>query len=247
MGLGHNRLSHIPDLSPLQDLSLLPIYSNRLTTIGEWIGNLKSLEKLDLSCNQINKLPNTIFNLSKLKYLNLKRNQIIDLPLPVGCRSLDCPDLETVDITENRIISLPFKLLELLVKVQIFKYSRNPFLSEAESRMIEFEKRRFHVPSLTKLCAKTVMATKIKDENANLIGQHFHLNLIHQLRNPKWFCDLCKDPFNHFPIHNTVTAIVKEGGIPAPFVMQICSASCLKGFLDDQLDEVDVAVAMEVD
>ncbi|KAL6591974.1 hypothetical protein U3516DRAFT_818681 [Neocallimastix sp. 'constans'] len=76
LGLGHNFLKYIPDLSRLKKLVMLPIYSNHLEYIGNWICDMKSLEKLDLSDNRLTFIPPGIFKLPKLNYLNIKNNQL---------------------------------------------------------------------------------------------------------------------------------------------------------------------------
>ena len=51
---------------------------NKLETLPESIGNLKSLERLNLYGNQLLELPESIINLTSLKILELKKNPLVE-------------------------------------------------------------------------------------------------------------------------------------------------------------------------
>ncbi|KAK1347741.1 hypothetical protein LUQ84_003002 [Hamiltosporidium tvaerminnensis] len=73
LGLGNNTLSHIPPLTSLTKLRILPLFKNKITKISL---NCISLEKLDLSDNLLEEFPYTVIYMKNIKYLNLKNNRI---------------------------------------------------------------------------------------------------------------------------------------------------------------------------
>jgi hypothetical protein len=213
LGLGHNRLRTIPNLSTLNELTLLPIYSNRLESIGPWIGELKALEKFDISCNQIRELPPTVFLLPNLKYINVKKNQLVEIAVPSNISKLACTGLETMDITENQIISIPYKLFEAASKMTIFKCARNPFLTSFNL------KPKYYVPSLSKLAVTRVQRTQ---PAIGLLNPF----LTEAIEIKSYYCDLCSQPFNHFPVSIVKPQEMKN--INVPVVYAVCSPHCLK-------------------
>ena len=57
---------------------------NRLTSLPESIGDLRSLKILDLDYNQLTNLPETIINLQNLEDLRVAHNQLMTLPDTIG-------------------------------------------------------------------------------------------------------------------------------------------------------------------
>ncbi|MGV9171697.1 MAG: hypothetical protein ACOC35_03870, partial [Promethearchaeia archaeon] len=50
----------------------LDVGANQLTSLPDWIGNLKRLRHLDVGANQLTSLPDSLANLKTLEVLDLK-------------------------------------------------------------------------------------------------------------------------------------------------------------------------------
>ncbi|KAJ3373440.1 hypothetical protein GGF31_000873 [Allomyces arbusculus] len=114
LGLGGNQLSSLPDLSPLQALRILTLYSNQLVSLDPSILTLVYLEKLDLSRNRLTALPPSLFLLPHLAYLNVRANQLTSLPSRFRyTRSASSPtpriasSLRALDVCENQLTAIP--------------------------------------------------------------------------------------------------------------------------------------------
>ena len=62
------------------EVFVLDLYFQDLTSLPESIGMLKNLQKLELSGNQLTSLPETFGQMEKLQWLSLKGNSIKKLP-----------------------------------------------------------------------------------------------------------------------------------------------------------------------
>lgn len=82
LGLAHNNLKVLPDLGNLRNLTLLTVFNNQLTYLGEWICDLPSLAKLDASGNRLRSLPKRILEAPSLDLLNVRSNQIVNIENP---------------------------------------------------------------------------------------------------------------------------------------------------------------------
>jgi internalin A len=68
----------------LENLTILYLGGNQLTTLPEWLGRLTNLTKLDLSHNQLTTLPAELGQLTNLTELSLFLNQLTMLPAELG-------------------------------------------------------------------------------------------------------------------------------------------------------------------
>lgn len=62
-------------------LEILLVANNKLVSLPDELGRMKTLTELDVSCNEIVHLPYQIGELSSLRSLNLRRNKLIDLSI----------------------------------------------------------------------------------------------------------------------------------------------------------------------
>lgn len=106
--LGYNRIEYIPHLSSIiescPNLVELDLSHNNIQSIGTSLSMIDNrLERLDLSWNNITDLaPDTFTNLNELKCVGLAGCGLVSIePL-----RLDLPNLQTLDLSYNRITNL---------------------------------------------------------------------------------------------------------------------------------------------
>ena len=134
LGLGENKIADVGPLMELKKLKSLDIESNQLTQVNE-IGELTGLEILGLDDNQLTDL-NPLSNLKQLTALYLADNQLTTLAGLEGLEKLrilylrnnrledisailGLTDLTLLDLMENEIRSLPQKILDLGMEIDI--------------------------------------------------------------------------------------------------------------------------------
>jgi Leucine-rich repeat (LRR) protein len=117
LGLNGEKLTSLPDsIGQLRSLQHLYLHNNQLSSLPDTIGNLKLLKQLNLSSNTLTSLPNTIGNIDSLQTLILSRNNLTILPNLIGNLIV----LQHLELANNMLSSLPetigqLKKLETLV------------------------------------------------------------------------------------------------------------------------------------
>lgn len=86
-------------------LILLKLHDNAITTLPDGIGALEKLSKLNLSHNKITSLPKSLFRLRELKQLNLSHN----------CFSQMDPDLSDLVMLETLVSTYIFVHIPFLI------------------------------------------------------------------------------------------------------------------------------------
>nr|XP_020471652.1 volume-regulated anion channel subunit LRRC8D-like [Monopterus albus] len=107
-------IEEIISLQHLKRLTCLKLWHNKIITIPNSIGLVKSLESLYLSHNKLESLPPALFTLPKLRHLDLAHNSITVLPPDVGLLH----NLQHLAINSNKLDVLPktlFKCIKLKV------------------------------------------------------------------------------------------------------------------------------------
>ncbi len=123
LALNWNKLTSLPDsIGKLKSLETLYLGANELTSLPDSIGNLTSLEDLYLYQNQLTSLPDFIGNLASLKYLYLYQNQLTSLPDSI--RNLT--SLSDLDLRWNCLPKDPPQWLQNLLKNGILYYYTDP-------------------------------------------------------------------------------------------------------------------------
>ncbi|XP_007897606.1 amphoterin-induced protein 1 [Callorhinchus milii] len=114
----HNGLIFISEeaFSRVLHLRYLDLSSNKLRTLEELhFHELEELEVLLLYNNQISQIDKTAFEgTSKLQKLYLSQNQISRFPLELVVKKTRSPELELLDVSGNKIKSLPIAELNSL-------------------------------------------------------------------------------------------------------------------------------------
>lgn len=119
--LHKNRLESLPDsIGNLKSLKGLRLFENKLKTIPESIGNLNSLIWLSLSDNKIQTLPESIGNLSSLENLNIAKNLIRKLPNSI----LKLPKLKTLVVVDNPLLEIEEFILSKLKAKNVDVYEK---------------------------------------------------------------------------------------------------------------------------
>lgn len=93
-----NHLSSLPPALCQLPLEVLLLANNRLTSLPEEVGRLKSLMEFDISCNQVTHLPPQLGQMSRLRVLNVRNNLLLELPIgtysPLLLAQCWCSDTE---------------------------------------------------------------------------------------------------------------------------------------------------------
>lgn len=106
-------------LKNLNELEILHLGGNKLTSLPEWIGELSNINTLILSYNKIKDLPENFGKLSKIQRLWLNNNQLKSLPKSIE----NLTQLKELAIFSNKLTTIP-KSLRILEQ-QGFKINWN--------------------------------------------------------------------------------------------------------------------------
>jgi Leucine-rich repeat (LRR) protein len=109
--ISNNNISVLPDsIRSLQELEYLYI-DEKLESIPEWIGELKSLNSLSIMNTNINSLPSSIGKLENLMNLEIKMNQNLhDLPESFG-DLLNIKNIDLIFINNSFVLPRSFETL----------------------------------------------------------------------------------------------------------------------------------------
>ncbi len=103
MDLRYNRLTTLPEsIGQFSNLETLNLSGVKLTSLPESIGNLYNLETLNLSESELTSLPESIGNLFSLETLNLSRTKLTSFPESIEQLS----NLKTLNLSEAGLTSL---------------------------------------------------------------------------------------------------------------------------------------------
>uniref|UniRef100_A0A182K0K0 Calponin-homology (CH) domain-containing protein n=1 Tax=Anopheles christyi TaxID=43041 RepID=A0A182K0K0_9DIPT len=127
LDLRNNQLSVLPREICALPLQVLLVSNNRLATLPDELGRMEKLMELDAACNQITHLPSRMGDLRNMRSLNLRSNQLVYLP-----RDLTCLELAFLDISSNKIATLPVELRHMTSLVDL-ELSNNPLTSPPAS------------------------------------------------------------------------------------------------------------------
>uniref|UniRef100_A0A1A8H7X8 Leucine-rich repeats and calponin homology (CH) domain containing 1 n=1 Tax=Nothobranchius korthausae TaxID=1143690 RepID=A0A1A8H7X8_9TELE len=139
LNLSRNQLGSLPVCLCGLPLRVLNASNNKLVSLPETIGQLRSLMELDISCNEITALPRHIGRLKALRELNVRRNLLCVLPedladLPLVKFDFSCNKVSTIPVCyrkmkqlqslqlENNPLQSPPAQICIKGKVHIFKY-----------------------------------------------------------------------------------------------------------------------------
>ncbi|KAG8224170.1 hypothetical protein J437_LFUL002292 [Ladona fulva] len=129
LDLSRNQLTHLPGGLCSLPLKVLRVANNKLNALPLDLPRLgPTLEELDADCNEIASLPPHVGQLPALRSLRLRRNLLTYLPVEITYLRL-----VRLDISENRISSLPVELRKMTTLVTL-ELSDNPLISPPASR-----------------------------------------------------------------------------------------------------------------
>lgn len=154
LDLRSNQLSTLPRELCFLPLQVLLVSNNRLVSLPDELGRMDRLTDLDASYNQLTTLPARIGELRSLRSFSLRSNQLMYLPrgkcvcpLTCGCydginvnaccmclsvSELTCLTLVSLDVSNNRISSLPLEIRQMSTLVEI-NLENNPMTSPPAS------------------------------------------------------------------------------------------------------------------
>lgn len=126
LDLSENAITELPAKIEMNHLHTLIIRSNQLKSFPKDI-KVPLLKYLDLSQNQLETIDSTILNISTLERLNLSSNKIKTIPRKI-LRSL--PLLQVLNIASNSIRVIPNCLASTGKRLHTFYYDDNPLLTQ---------------------------------------------------------------------------------------------------------------------
>nr|XP_006823254.1 PREDICTED: uncharacterized protein LOC100370876 [Saccoglossus kowalevskii] len=107
--LTHNKLTSIPSVDSLLELTVLDISDNKLQKIPKQIRILKNLKELYLSNNEIKTVPCEITHLTELHELDISNNELEHLPPEID----NMTNLQSLYIQRNRLMELPRTIVHI--------------------------------------------------------------------------------------------------------------------------------------
>jgi len=206
LGLGMNELVELPNMSSLSMLRILPVFKNSLRSIHSSLLGLRSIEKLDFSDNEIAEFPYAALQNPSLRYLNLRNNRISEISsqLVQDCLS----PITMIDISENRLAFLPYKLFKAFGQHTTIRLGSNPY-EKRPSRVSEEQ-------SLLQICF-----TKILNEKNSLDPW------LSRMFAKRHVCDQCRCSFVVEPCYSYGYSYLDR---EHQFVVEkmLCSVGCLR-------------------
>lgn len=201
-----NELEELPDISNLNSLRILPVFKNRLKHIHPSLLSLRSIEKLDFSDNDITEFPYMSMYNPSLRYINLRNNKISQIQ---SSKILDgLSSITMIDISENRLSHLPFKLFKSFSQHTTIRLGSNPYEKKA-SKIAEEQ-------SLLQICFTKILNEKNKLEP-----------WINRMFKTRHACDICKCHFVVEPCYSYTYSYLDSDH---RFVVEkmLCSIRCLR-------------------
>lgn len=159
LGLSENQLTDLPDLSSFSELTILPLYKNKLSELPQWLARMPNVKKIDASFNLITTIPHCLFQHPSLVNLNVSYNRLESIGDDAAPRNMSTFPLTRLDVTKNpRLYYLPQFLVNLPNLSQLIVDS-NVILEEFErinnASIIPREPFLLQaIPSLKQLCLK---------------------------------------------------------------------------------------------
>nr|XP_060635775.1 leucine-rich repeat and calponin homology domain-containing protein 4 isoform X1 [Anolis sagrei ordinatus] len=155
LNLSRNQLTSLPSCVCRLPLKVLIASNNKLASLPEDIGALRSLRQLDVSSNELQSLPSSVGGLESLRDLNLRKNQITCLPeelaeLPLVRLDFSCNRVARIPVCfrhlrhlqsillENNPLQCPPAQICLKGKIHIFKYLHIEACSKGRPDLAEF-------------------------------------------------------------------------------------------------------------
>lgn len=133
------QLEQLPvTIGRLQNLRILNLCNNRLTSLPSELGLLKKLHTLNLGLNQLEALPASIGALKELRHIGLSDNRFIRVP---GCLS-KLKKLERVNLDRNPILTRQADSNESPVIAEKFYVVKKSFLCEDCRRKCQNERKK---------------------------------------------------------------------------------------------------------
>uniref|UniRef100_A0A3P9DF05 Leucine rich repeat containing 18b n=1 Tax=Maylandia zebra TaxID=106582 RepID=A0A3P9DF05_9CICH len=164
--LSRNMIRQIPDFIAQFIKMTLPVA----------IGYLQNLKVLNLCNNRLTSLPSELGLLNKLQTLNLGLNQLEALPASIGALE----DLRHIGLFDNRFTRLPSCLLKLK-KLESIKMDRNPIIAEKipTEKPVSISESFYLVKEsfLCKECLNRCQAERKRAAESTLISEYLSLAL----------------------------------------------------------------------
>ena len=208
LGLGMNELEELPEMSNLNNLRILPVFKNKIKYVHPTVFRMNRIEKLDFSDNEIDRFPYEALKTAALKYLNLRNNKISEIDVNY-IKEIKSSNIHTLDISENRLKALPFKMFRIFNDNAVMRLGNNPYeLKEAIK------------PSninLVEICFSSLLRKKCK------MGEYD--KILKKLYKKVYMCDCCGNEFVTEPYKTYAVNYIDNGD---EFVIErmCCSEKC---------------------
>uniref|UniRef100_A0A665WUF0 PH domain leucine-rich repeat-containing protein phosphatase 1-like n=1 Tax=Echeneis naucrates TaxID=173247 RepID=A0A665WUF0_ECHNA len=163
---GHNELKQLEVQPVPENLTVLDLSWNKLTSVPDWVCGSSGLEVLDITHNSVSELPIWLLSSGSLRKLLAGWNQVCHL-----AERLERSQLEVLDLQHNYLTELPHNLF---IKAQSLRY-----LNVSANKLENLPAASLSEDSFSSLGELYVTNNSLTDKCVPLLMGHGHLRVLH--------------------------------------------------------------------
>lgn len=145
------KLAEIPaEVFELEQLKILSLKYNLLTSIPDSISQLRNLTKLRLGCNQLTSIPKSISELKRITYLGLQKNKLTVFPESIT----QLQNLTEAYLWGNEYSCIPESIAQLKELIKLHIDARSRSIPEAIYRLSSLKRLSLPGKQITEISSK---------------------------------------------------------------------------------------------